>query len=226
MPGLHQGYSTLPTESLFNQEVPKVFGRKLEQISSNRMVDVGFLVTEYFNKYPFVHEAKLLMVPTVIFQLKEIFTINEIPAEIFTDNNLLLNSKDISTFVAQWGFIHLTNSPFYPQSNGYMKHDIQTLIMHQPRLKQHSSYCLEHCSISGGHSWAQSAKPHWYPALPTGWHVSSTKATTPVNYEVIWNILIDRQAVQKAVYDKCRQSRELPPLQKHQEGIYQAGNNY
>ena len=58
----------------------------------------------------------------------------------------------------------------------------------------------------------QPANPHWDPTGQVAWHAAyPEKQPIPVNY---YSHLRHpgRQAVQKGVYNQCRQPRELPPF--------------
>ena len=51
-----------------------------------------------------------------------------IPGEtVYSDNGPLFNSLEMRTFAKEWRFIHSTSSPTYPQSNGMVERNIQTV---------------------------------------------------------------------------------------------------
>ena len=48
-------------------------------------------------------------------------------ADTITENGSLFNSKEFSSFVLQWAFVHMTFSPLYTKLNGFIEHDILNL---------------------------------------------------------------------------------------------------
>ena len=59
--------------------------------------------------------------------LTELFTIEGTPDEIMSDNGPPFNGKEFSDFLSGLGIRHSTSSPNYPQSNGFIERQIQTV---------------------------------------------------------------------------------------------------
>ena len=54
---------------------------------------------------------------TLINKCKEIFRRTAIPNIVWSDNGLQFRSQKFQEFLKDWGILHLTRSPWYPQSN-------------------------------------------------------------------------------------------------------------
>jgi len=63
----------------------------------------------------------------VIKHLKSIFARHGIPQEMFTDNEPQYSSQEFSKFAENYGFIHTTNSPQFPQSIGEAEWGVQAV---------------------------------------------------------------------------------------------------
>ena len=73
---------------------------------------------------------------TVITYTKSIFARHGIPSEVISDNGLQYSSKDFSLFAKQWEFKHTTVSPLYPQANGLVEKEVQTVKHILTKAKQ------------------------------------------------------------------------------------------
>ena len=84
------------------------------------------LICNYFLKFPFMFSCK-----TSWGSLKDClidFFANEgYPREIISDNGSLFNSQEFAEFLSSHGVRHTTSSLHYPQSNGFIEHQIQTI---------------------------------------------------------------------------------------------------
>ena len=59
--------------------------------------------------------------------LQELFVVEGTPDEIMIDNGPPFNCKEFSTLLTGLGIRHTTSSPNYPQSNGFIERQIQTV---------------------------------------------------------------------------------------------------
>ena len=62
----------------------------------------------------------------VIQKLKAHFSRFGVPDELYTDNGPQYSSLEFKEFSKEWGFIHKTSSPGFPQSNGLVERAAQT----------------------------------------------------------------------------------------------------
>ena len=84
------------------------------------------LVVDYYSKYPEVVLVESKTAESTIAVLKSIFARHGIPNTIVADN-MPFNSKMFKQFAAQWDFKITTSSPQYPQSNGLVERNVQTI---------------------------------------------------------------------------------------------------
>lgn len=95
------------------------------------------LVVDYFSKYPEVLSLKYSSNSnTVIDRLKSIFARLGIPLSIISDNGPPFNSQEFAKFCKDWNINHVTSSPNYPRSNGFIERNVQT-------IKKMMKKCLE-----------------------------------------------------------------------------------
>ena len=62
----------------------------------------------------------------VINHTKAIFSRYGIPREVVSDNGLQFTSYEYKKFSQEWDFKHITSSPRYPRSNGFVERNIHT----------------------------------------------------------------------------------------------------
>ena len=85
------------------------------------------IVCDYFSKFPFIFQTKSTSFANIKDQLEEPFGLEGTPDEIMSDNGPPFSSKEFKTFLSGLGIKHTTSSPNYPQSNGFIERQIQTV---------------------------------------------------------------------------------------------------
>ena len=85
------------------------------------------LVGDQYSKMLFVKTMKSVMSTSCIEYLKAIFTVHGIPERLYTDNAKYFVSNEFHNFAIVWEFTHITSSPRYPQSNGFIERMVQTI---------------------------------------------------------------------------------------------------
>ena len=63
----------------------------------------------------------------VIKRMKRVFAEQGCPTRVVSDNGGHYSSFAFRKFAEAWGFDHMTSSPHYPQSNGFIERQIQTV---------------------------------------------------------------------------------------------------
>ena len=78
-------------------------------------------------KYPILRKLNSTTSAAIINHLKSIFAEHGIPESLVTDNGPLYSSREFAAFCDQWGINHITSSPLYPKSNGFIERMVQTV---------------------------------------------------------------------------------------------------
>ena len=68
---------------------------------------------------------------------QELFSVEGTPDEIMSVNGPSFNGKEFSSFLTGLGIRHTTSSPNYPQSNGFIARQIQTVERLMEKDHQH-----------------------------------------------------------------------------------------
>ena len=84
------------------------------------------LIVDYFSKYPEVLQMNSKTADATIAKMKSIFARHGIPNTVVADN-MPFGSKAFQQFAKEWGFNVVTSSPTYPQSNGLVERNVQTI---------------------------------------------------------------------------------------------------
>jgi len=97
------------------------------------------LVVDYYSRFPEVVQLRSTTSQSVINALKAIFARYGIPEILLSDNGPQYSSTEFSEFAANYGFVHVTSSPHYPQSNGLAERAVKTV---KKLLKESTDQCL------------------------------------------------------------------------------------
>ena len=84
------------------------------------------LIVDYYSKYPEVLQMTSKTAQATIAKLKMIFARHGIPQMVIADN-MPFNSKEFKAFAKSWDFQIVTSSPTYPQSNGLVERNVQSI---------------------------------------------------------------------------------------------------
>ncbi|UYV79900.1 K02A2.6-like [Cordylochernes scorpioides] len=78
------------------------------------------LIADYYSRYPEIARLEDMTSASVIVHCKSIFARHGIPLEARSDNGPQFGSL-FKEFAQDYGFTHVTSSPRYPQSNGFIE---------------------------------------------------------------------------------------------------------
>ena len=115
-------------EPLMQHELPtrpwQIVGTELFAIRE----DTYLLICDYYSKFPFVYriEGKVSS-GRIISKVSEVFAENGSPSKVVSDNGGHYSSQAFRNFAAEWCFDHVTSSPHFPQSNGFIERQVQTV---------------------------------------------------------------------------------------------------
>ena len=123
-------------EPLIPHDIPKrpwhKLGTDLFHFSNNTYL----LLADYGSKFPILRKLNSTTSAGVIEHMKMIFSEHGIPEILMSDNGPQFSSSEFRDFAAKYGFDHVTSSPMYPQSNGFIERTVQT-------VKNTMKKCLE-----------------------------------------------------------------------------------
>ena len=217
-----------PPEPLMPHEIPtrswQVVGTDLFFLDG----DEYLLIADYYSKFQFVRKIPKgkSTSGTVINMLKEVFAEHGIPETIISDNGPQYSSHIFQQFAQGWNFKHITSSPRYAQSNGFIERQVQTTKSVMSKAKkshqdiQRALLCLRTTPID-------SVLPS--PAeLLYGRKIRGTmpvKISNPLpNKDNIADRLGKRQDQQKQYHD--RNAHDQSPLHKGQNVRIQDGKRW
>ena len=84
------------------------------------------IVVDYYSRFWEIERLRKTDSSVIIQKLKAIFSRYGIPKVVRSDNGPQYSSKLFEHFAKNWGFIHETSSPKYPQGNSLAERSIQT----------------------------------------------------------------------------------------------------
>ena len=84
------------------------------------------LIVDYFSKYPEVILASSKTAGATIKAVQSVFSRHGIPNTVVADN-MPFNSAEFKDFAKTWQFTITTTSPNFPQSNGLVERNVQTI---------------------------------------------------------------------------------------------------
>ena len=83
------------------------------------------IVADYYSKYPFVYKLPSTEGTTISRCLKSLFAEQGVPAILRSDNGPQFSSNSFRKFADEYGFRHVTSSPHYPRSNGFIESQVK-----------------------------------------------------------------------------------------------------
>ncbi len=86
------------------------------------------IIADYYSKFPVVRRVSGHSTSAAIVQItKQVFSEQGIPVKVISDNGPQYASQEYRQFAEEWCFDHITSSPGFPQSNGFIERQIQTV---------------------------------------------------------------------------------------------------
>ena len=116
-----------PKEALCPHSVPSFPWQKLGCDLFDYQGAQYLLVADYYSKYPILRKLNSTTSAAIINHLKSIFAEHGIPESLVTDNGPQYSSREFAAFCDHWGINHITSSPLYPKSNGFIERMVQTV---------------------------------------------------------------------------------------------------
>ena len=85
------------------------------------------LAVDYFSRFIEIAKLSTTTSQDVINHLKSMLARHGIPEVVRSDNGPQYSSESFAQFAQNYGFVHVTSSPKYPQSNGAAERAVRTV---------------------------------------------------------------------------------------------------
>ena len=218
-----QEYSrSLPAQPLLQHEIPtrpwQVLGSDIFQFEGREYL----IVADYYSKFPFIRRLPIHATSAAVIGLmREIFAEHGIPEKIISDNGPQYSAGSFKTFTGKYEIVHVTSSPHYPRSNGFIERTIQTVKQALRKAKvdnmdpEMALLCIRTTPID---SKLPSPAEILYGRKIQG-NLPVKICNTHPHRDEIHQRLKERQDAQKEYHDK--HTRDLPPLYKEQPVVIQ-----
>jgi hypothetical protein len=199
-------------EPMIPHEVPT---RPWQTVASDLFVfdQVDYLlITDYYSRFFEIQKLTSTKSSAIIHKTKSVFARHGVPEKVVSDNGPQYSSQEYMNFANKWGFIHLTSSPRYPQSNGLAEKFVQTAksLLEKAKADNKDPYLsiLEYRNtpIDGAGSPAQLLMSRRLRSvLPNTTTQLQPKVQDPMH---VANKLQHKQERQKSFYDRNAKARE------------------
>ena len=140
------------------------------------------LICNLFSKNPFLYRVPTKSVQSLSMGLQELISQYELPCMLYTDNGPLFASDELTQFLQHYHIDHITSSPHFPRSSGFIECQVRT-IKTALRTTKESKKLLEDLLMD-----LQSTPIG--PNMPSAWKIVYNRTfqcpgekTTPVNME-------------------------------------------
>ncbi|UYV66964.1 K02A2.6-like [Cordylochernes scorpioides] len=168
------------------------------------------LITDYYSRYPEIARLEDMTSTSVIVHCKYIFARHGILLGVRSDNGPQFGSL-FKEFAQDYGFTHVTSSPRYPQSNGFIESFVKIVKERIGKSKDPYLALLAYrvTPLANGFSPAElSMGRRIRTTIPT-----PTKQHQPPNLKNLKNQEAIQSEKQKYYFDRAKGVRELPPLE-------------
>ena len=114
-------------EPLIPSEFPSLPWQKLATDLFYWKGSAYLLIIDYYSRYIETAKVSSESSSEVIRHAKSIFARHVIPKQIISDNGPQYSSLEFKKFAEEYGFLHTTSSPKFPQSNGEAERAVKTV---------------------------------------------------------------------------------------------------
>ena len=191
------------------------------------------LICDYYSKFPILKKLPdKCPSSTVVAIMKEVFAEHGIPNRLISDNGPHFQGNVFKQFTETWGFNHITSSPRYARSNGFIERQVRTVKLTLQKAREakedlHLSL-LALRSTPLDHHLPSPAELLYQRKLAT--NIATKIRNMNRNKEGICQRFIEKQQTQKTLHD--RRAKDLPQLQPGQpvtvfnptSGVWQPAN--
>ena len=183
------------------------------------------LIADYFSKYPFLFEMRKTTTELVIRRFENVFAQLGEPKTLQTDNGPQFASKEFEEYLQNKGIRHLTSSPLYPQSNGFIERQVRSIKSHLQKGKADNK-TVDDILNSVRKIPIGKEMPSSREILMNRTVGRPGKPAQPIDMENVRNFLIEAKAIQKNQYDRRHRVKDKRKLKTGEEVmlLHQAGH--
>ena len=190
-----------------------------QEIATDYLTHKGIeylLVCDLFSKYPFIYKVSTKSGQSLCVHLHELISQYRPPSQLYTDNVPPFTSDELIQFLQYHYIDHITSSPHFPRSNGFIDHQVHT-IKTALSTSHNSSKTLEDLLLD-------LCSTPIRPNMPSPWEIlhnrtlqCCSRPSAPVNMESVRNYLLSRKQSQKAQFNSAHAAHKLQELGPGQE---------
>ena len=211
--------ATQATQPMIPRDIPEGPWQDLAADFFHHNNSEYILIADTFSKYPFLHKVSSKAAESVTKRIKSLISQYGPPKTLSTDNGPPFSSEAFAQFMSKEHIEHITSSPLYPRSNGFIECQIKT-IKTALSTCQESKQSIEDLLLNIR---TQPIGPH----LPSPREILHNRTenrpgrpSQPVNMEDIRNYLISKKTTQKENYDKHHNTKPLPDITPGQKVLF------
>ena len=176
------------------------------------------IVADYFSKFPFIFPITSTHHQKMLRYLRDLFSMEGIPAVIMTYKGLPFNGKEFRRFAREFDFKHQTSSPHFHQSNGFIKAMVKKVKAAykktdgSPNAQARALLQLRDTPIAKDLP-SPAEILHGQPtqgAVTPRWH-------RPVNIQKIRRQLLEIQQTQKEHFDRAHRAKDERTLKVREQ---------
>ena len=164
------------------------------------------LIADTLSKYPFNFRMTTKTADTFIQKLTQLFSQYGNPKGLTTDNGPPFSSEPFAQFMRNQRVEHITSSPHYPQSNGFIERQVKTMKTSLATAIT-SGKTLDDVLLSLKSTQISPNLPSPREILHNLTEECPGQPSHPVDCEQVRNYLLDKKATQKEYHDKSHNAK-------------------
>ena len=177
------------------------------------------LIADTFSKYPFASRMTTKTAETAIQKLTQLFSQYDNPKSLTTDNGPPFSSEVFAQFMNTQRVEHITSSPHYLKSNGFIERQVKTMKTALATATT-SGKTLDDVLLSLRSSPIGPNLPSPREILHNRTEEHPGQPSHPVDCEQVRNYLLDKKTTQKEYHDKSHNVRPLSELEPGQKILF------
>ena len=177
------------------------------------------LIADTFSKYPLAFRMTRKTAETVIHKFTQLFSQYGNPKSLTTDNGPPFSSEAFAQFMSTQRVEHITSSPHYPKSYGFIERQVKTMKTALATAPT-SGKTLDDVLLSLRSSPISPNLPSPREILPNCTEECPGQPSHPVDCEQVRNYLLDKKTTQKEYHDKSHNAKPLSELEPGQKILF------